>query len=89
MHEPNMFAAPDAPDAPAEMEMDKLAQALVSVVGARPCALLVLEATEVHNSIGNRGRQSTLMSTLLPVPPQQAVSYARPKFDKWLRMKRS
>jgi len=63
----------------------RLAQALVSVAGTRPCALLVLEAAQVRDVIGDRGR----LSTLLPVSPQQAVSYARPKFDKWLKVKSS
>jgi len=62
-----------------------LARALVHVAGSSACALLVLEAASVRNVVGDRGK----LSRLLPVSPQQAVTYSRSKFDRWLTVSSS
>lgn len=58
-----------------------LAKALVQVIGARACAMLVFEAVQVRKTIGDRGQ----LTRLLPFPPQQTIMYAEGKFEKWLQ----
>jgi hypothetical protein len=58
-----------------------LARALVEVVGARACALVILEAAQSRSTITDRG----VLTRMLPIPPQQAVTYAKEKFEKWLK----
>jgi hypothetical protein len=56
-----------------------LAAAIVSAVGARACRLLVQELQDIEKD----GSQPTL-SQLFLVAPQQAITYAESRFEKWL-----